>query len=148
MRLSAPASITAGPGLVIIDQLRGTFLDGEFGPASLRAEKGQITTQGNFRNIAAGRLLPRDSGFTDQSLRISGQWTLALDDVLRGKAGLYRESGDLSLAVEPRLPLDLRDDTHFMSTVREFADHARGRKQLRLEYWYRELRKKHGIGTH
>jgi phage gp36-like protein len=26
-----------------------------------------------------------------------------------------------------------------------FAEHAKGRKQLRLEYWYRELRKKHGI---
>lgn len=43
------------------------------------------------------------------------------------------------------LPLELRDDTHFFSTVREFAAHAKGRKQLRLEYWYRELRRKHGI---
>jgi deoxyribodipyrimidine photolyase-related protein len=43
------------------------------------------------------------------------------------------------------VPLDLRDDTHFFSTVREFAAHASGRKQLRLEYWYRELRQKHGI---
>jgi deoxyribodipyrimidine photolyase-related protein len=43
------------------------------------------------------------------------------------------------------LPLDLRDDRHFFSTVRDFAAHAQGRKQLRLEYWYRELRQKHGI---
>ena len=43
------------------------------------------------------------------------------------------------------LPLDLRDDNHFYSTVRDFAAHAKGRKQLRLEYWYRELRQKHGI---
>ena len=43
------------------------------------------------------------------------------------------------------LPLELRDDTHFFSTVREFAAHAKGRKQPRLEYWYRELRRKHGI---
>jgi deoxyribodipyrimidine photolyase-related protein len=43
------------------------------------------------------------------------------------------------------LALDLRDDTHFFSTVREFSAHADGRKQLRLEYWYRELRRKHGI---
>ncbi len=43
------------------------------------------------------------------------------------------------------LLLDLRDDTHFFSTVREFSMHAQGRKQLRLEYWYRELRQKHGI---
>lgn len=50
-----------------------------------------------------------------------------------------------AVAVEHRLALDLRDDTHFFSTVREFAAHAQGRKQLRLEYWYRELRYKHGI---
>ena len=42
-------------------------------------------------------------------------------------------------------PLDIRDDSHFFSTVREFAAHAQGRKQLRLEYWYRELRTKAGI---
>ena len=50
-----------------------------------------------------------------------------------------------AVAAEHQLPLDLRDDTHFFSTVREFAAHAEGRKQLRLEYWYRELRKKYGI---
>jgi len=50
-----------------------------------------------------------------------------------------------AVAAEHRLPLDLRDDTHFFSTVRDFAAHAKGRKQLRLEYWYRELRQKHGI---
>jgi deoxyribodipyrimidine photolyase-related protein len=44
-----------------------------------------------------------------------------------------------------KLPLDVRDDTHFFSTVREFAQHAEGRKQLRLEYFYRELRQKTGI---
>ena len=38
--------------------------------------------------------------------------------------------------------LDLRDDTHFFSTMRDFAAHARGRKQLRLEFFYRELRQK------
>ncbi|OYT93403.1 MAG: cryptochrome/photolyase family protein [Burkholderiales bacterium PBB3] len=50
-----------------------------------------------------------------------------------------------AVATEHQLTLDLRDDTHFFSTVREFAAHAKGRKQLRLEYWYRELRQKHGI---
>ncbi len=50
-----------------------------------------------------------------------------------------------AVAAEHQLPLELRDDTHFFSTVREFATHAKGRKQLRLEYWYRELRHKHGI---
>jgi len=43
------------------------------------------------------------------------------------------------------LPLKVCDDTHFFSTVRDFANHAHGRKQLRLEYFYRELRQKNGI---
>jgi deoxyribodipyrimidine photolyase-related protein len=43
------------------------------------------------------------------------------------------------------LPLDIREDRHFYGTVRDFAAHARGRKQLRMEYFYREMRKRHGV---
>lgn len=49
------------------------------------------------------------------------------------------------VAAQAGLPLQLRDDTHFFSTVREFSAHTKGRKQLRLEYRYRELRQKHGV---
>ena len=35
------------------------------------------------------------------------------------------------------LPLDVRDDRHFYTTVRDFSAHAQGRKSLRLEYFYR-----------
>ncbi len=50
-----------------------------------------------------------------------------------------------AVAVAAGLPLDLRDDRHFFTTVRDFAAHIKGRKQLRLEYWYRELRQKNSI---
>ncbi len=50
-----------------------------------------------------------------------------------------------AVAAEAGLGLQIHEDRHFFSTVREFAAHARGRKQLRLEYWYRELRHKTGI---
>lgn len=50
-----------------------------------------------------------------------------------------------AVAKQHDLPLEIKDDTHFFSTVRDFATHAEGRKQLRLEYFYRELRQKHGI---
>ena len=43
------------------------------------------------------------------------------------------------------LALEIRDDRHFFTTVREFAAHAKGRKSLRLEYFYRELRQRHHI---
>ena len=50
-----------------------------------------------------------------------------------------------AVARQHGLPLDLRDDRHFFSTVRDFADHARGRKQLRMEYFYRALRQRHRV---
>ena len=43
------------------------------------------------------------------------------------------------------LPLDIREDRHFFCSVREFAAHAKGRKSLRMEYFYREQRKRHGV---
>ena len=46
------------------------------------------------------------------------------------------------------VPLEVRADRHFYATVREFAAHARGRKTLRLEYFYRELRRRHGVLMH
>jgi len=51
----------------------------------------------------------------------------------------------LAVAKQHGLTLELRDDNHFFSTVRDFAQHMAGRKQIRLEYFYRELRQKHGI---
>ena len=49
------------------------------------------------------------------------------------------------VATDTGVSLEIREDRHFFSTVREFAAHARGRKQLRLEFWYRALRRQHGV---
>jgi len=43
------------------------------------------------------------------------------------------------------LELELCEDRHFFTTVGEFAAHAKGRKSLRLEYFYRELRQRHDV---
>jgi deoxyribodipyrimidine photolyase-related protein len=43
------------------------------------------------------------------------------------------------------LPLETREDRHFFVSVREFAAHAHGRKSLRMEYFYREQRKRHRV---
>ncbi len=43
------------------------------------------------------------------------------------------------------LPLDIREDRHFFVSVREFAAHAKGRKSLRMEYFYREQRRRHRV---
>jgi deoxyribodipyrimidine photolyase-related protein len=51
----------------------------------------------------------------------------------------------LKTAKKLNLPLEIRTDTHFYDTVENFRQHAKGRKQLRLEFYYRELRKRTGI---
>ncbi|MEP5199201.1 MAG: cryptochrome/photolyase family protein, partial [Paracoccaceae bacterium] len=46
---------------------------------------------------------------------------------------------------EASIELEALDDTHFMSTIKEFRDHAGGRKSLIMEYFYRDMRKRTGI---
>ncbi len=43
------------------------------------------------------------------------------------------------------LPLDIREDRHFFCSVSDFAAHAKARKSLRLEYFYREQRQRHRV---
>ncbi len=82
---------------------------------------------------------------------LAGELTRAIE-ALQPQALLMTAPGDWRVlqslraaAIATNRTLEVRDDTHFFSTVRDFAAHAKGRKQLRLEYFYRELRKKNGI---
>jgi len=43
------------------------------------------------------------------------------------------------------LPVEVRGDDRFFASRARFADWARGRQMLRMEYFYRELRREHGI---
>ncbi len=50
-----------------------------------------------------------------------------------------------AVAQAHQLPLDVREDRHFFVSISEFAVHAQGRKSLRMEYFYREQRKRHRV---
>ena len=50
-----------------------------------------------------------------------------------------------AVAAANQLPLEIREDRHFFSSIHEFAAHAKGRKSLRMEYFYREQRKRHRV---
>lgn len=108
LRLSSPATLTVGRDLLVIEQLRASLLDGQLGPAALRMEQGRIRTQGVFHGMAISRLLPRDTGVDARSLRLGGLWSLTLDETWNGNASVYRESGDVALALEKPLALDLQ----------------------------------------
>jgi deoxyribodipyrimidine photolyase-related protein len=51
----------------------------------------------------------------------------------------------LAAARAAGVPLELREDRHFLCSRADFAAHAKGRKQLRLEYFYREMRRRHTV---
>jgi deoxyribodipyrimidine photolyase-related protein len=50
-----------------------------------------------------------------------------------------------AVAAGAGLPFEVREDRSFFATVREFSAHARGRRQLRMEYFYREMRRRHRV---
>ncbi|MDO8375699.1 MAG: cryptochrome/photolyase family protein [Aquabacterium sp.] len=82
--------------------------------------------------------LPAQLGADIDRLRPTGLLMTAPGDwrVLQAIKGVAQAHG---------LPLDIREDRHFYGSVREFAAHARGRKSLRMEYFYREMRNRHGV---
>ena len=43
------------------------------------------------------------------------------------------------------LPLEMREDRHFLASHADFEKHVKGRKQLRMEFFYREMRVKHQV---
>lgn len=60
-----------------------------------------------------------------------------------GDFRVRRELADV--AVRLGVPLEIRPDRHFLCSGEEFARHAQGRKQLRMEYFYREMRRRHRV---
>ena len=82
---------------------------------------------------------------------------LGLDDALRETIRRVRplkvvvtEPGDwrvlqtLKAAAAP-LELEVREDRHFFCSKERFAAHARSRRQLRMEYFYRDMRRQHQV---
>ncbi len=71
---------------------------------------------------------------------------LRVQRIVLTQPGEWRVLQALRAAAEGAgVPLDVREDRHFLCSDAEFAAHARGRKQLRMEYFYREMRKRHRV---
>ena len=72
--------------------------------------------------------------------------TLADERVVMTTPGDWRVFKQLKAVVEAAgLTLEICEDRHFFSRVSDFATHAKGRKSLRLKYFYRKLRQRHNI---
>ncbi|MEP1143823.1 MAG: cryptochrome/photolyase family protein [Henriciella sp.] len=87
----------------------------------------------------------------ENSGSFTGEIARAVDRVAPGKI-LVTEPGEwrVRAAMETwqsafGVPIDVLADDRFIATHREFAEWAEGRKQLRMEYFYRDMRRKTGL---
>ena len=66
--------------------------------------------------------------------------------VILAQPGEWRVLRDLeAVCKNASIPLEVREDRHFYCTLEEFRQHAKGRKSLRMEFFYREMRKRHAV---
>lgn len=88
------------------------------------------------------RLDANDPHETISGALLAAADTHGADEVIATECGEWR----LIEALE-ELPLKVtqHEDDRFIATHKEFADWADGRKELRMEYFYREMRKKTGL---
>lgn len=87
-----------------------------------------------------------DSGRTFDELLSEAVSRLKPEKLIVVQPGDFRVLHELQQAADGLgVELEVRSDTHFYSTIENFRDYAEGRKNLRLEYFYREMRKSHDV---
>jgi deoxyribodipyrimidine photolyase-related protein len=60
--------------------------------------------------------------------------------------GEYRLQQDIEqVCRESGITLEIRSDIHFLCSREAFADWAKGRRELRMEFFYREMRRRHDV---
>ena len=70
----------------------------------------------------------------------------AISEVVLTAPGEYRLQTEMAgWSAKLDVPVTIKDDDRFLCTPSEFADWAEGRKQLRMEYFYREMRRKYSV---
>ncbi len=69
-----------------------------------------------------------------------------VDEIYMTHPGDYRVKESISrVCEEQKVQLTILEDTHFMCSPDDFQKHADGRKQLRMEFFYREMRRNHRV---
>ena len=68
------------------------------------------------------------------------------DQVVATECGEWRLARDMAEWHElVGLEVDIRDDTRFLCSIREFRSWAQGKRTLRMEFFYREMRRRHAV---
>ena len=107
--------------------------------ATLRAE--------GYRVVYIPLDAPENTGtFTGEVSRIVQQH--AVTHIVVTRPSEYRVQQEVSQWGELGATFEVREDTRFLCTRAEFVQWAQGRKQLRMEYFYREMRQKYAVLMH
>jgi deoxyribodipyrimidine photolyase-related protein len=74
---------------------------------------------------------------------------LSPQSVYMTEAGEWDVAQGLQTVVgNAQIPCEIFEDTHFFCSKAEFAQHAKGKKQLRMEFFYRWMRQKYNVLMH
>lgn len=107
---------------------------------AMRKFAGQLREQG--WNVAYSRLNDAENTQTirGELLRYAAQH--AASSVIATKCGEWRLLAELA---ELPIPINILEDNRFICSEAEFSAWADGRRELRMEYFYREMRRKTGL---
>ena len=97
-----------------------------------------------YRALTADPAVSPDSTLADE-LRATLAAHRVLEVVMVTPGDVRVRAALLAVAEDLGVALRWCEDTHFLCSTAEFAAHANGRKQLRMEYFYREMRRRHGV---
>lgn len=111
--------------------------------SSMRHFAGILRAQGitvDYAKLGTHRFHSIASGLADAIARFSPR------KVILAEPGEWRLAQELRQCCNAHnTELALREDSHFLISQHEFATWAAGYKQLRMEYFYRMMRKRHAI---
>ena len=109
-RLTAPARVSVGRGVLEIDGLQANALGGVMGPIAVRMADGGITSSGTLTGIAAKALLALlpETGIDARDAVLGGRWDFAFKKSATGTAEIKLEKGDLALRSDPKFLFGLR----------------------------------------
>lgn len=87
---------------------------------------------------------PGGESFAEQLRDAVRRWEPA--KLIMVEAGEWSVAREIEVtASELAVPLEVRPDRHFLCTREMFETHAANRRQLRMEYFYREMRERYNV---
>ncbi|MFO1461399.1 MAG: cryptochrome/photolyase family protein [Verrucomicrobiota bacterium] len=98
------------------------------------------------RRVHYGELEERESTGSLSVELMRAVASLRPERIVMTEAGEWRvQEAMANAARKAGVPLEVRVDRHFYETREAFVRHARGRRQLRMEHFYRSMRRKHRV---